>query len=333
LVAGEFDGQCPVICDACPVEDRIRGMREKARPAYDTALNALGVANSQARTAAATLADIRQQISVFNDWRRRMDDATTRVQTCQELAKGIAKTLEAPPAVPERPDVVGAADALSRVRTALQQYEQAASEAVTTQAALDALEGQLEEQRAAIQILGRGGAQRKIAQSVLGSIETGANRRLEKACIELSLRIVYGRELQSIAEVCDCGKSFPRSATAKACERCGAARGKKRDDKSYVELSNTSGAAEDLAGVALQLAAARWLQRARQSQWSAVMLDEPFGACDKANRQALAKSLSSLMSDGFDQGFCIAHSDDVLDALPHRITITASGQWSRVEVG
>ena len=69
----------------------------------------------------------------------------------------------------------------------------------------------------------------------------------------------------------------------KACERCGAERGRKLDQKMRLDLSDVSGGAEDLGGVFFQLAAARWLRDWRQSNWAIFLIDEPFGALDRAN--------------------------------------------------
>jgi DNA repair exonuclease SbcCD ATPase subunit len=116
------------------------------------------------------------------------------------------------------------------------------------------------------------------------------------------------------------------------CGKCGAAREHKSDGKLHLALSDRSGAAEDLGGLAFQLAAARWLRSRRGSPWSVVVLDEPFGALDEHNRRALATSLTGLIGDGFEQAFVVAHDRRTLDAMPNRILVRAHAKHSTVEL-
>jgi ABC-type polar amino acid transport system ATPase subunit len=237
-----------------------------------------------------------------------------------------------PAAVPPDPDIEACARAEALAAKTLTDHDLAAKRAGELQAEADRIARSRTILQIAMQILGRGGAQRRIATRNLATIETVANGILSRAGVDLKVSIEYGRELQEIATVCGCGKAFPRTATARVCEQCGATRGKKRDEKLYITTSAKSGATEDLAGVAIQLAAARWRRAATGGSWSVVALDEPFGALDAHNRLAMSRTLAALASDGFEQAFVVAHSSDVLEALPHRILITGDGKWSKVEV-
>lgn len=99
-------------------------------------------------------------------------------------------------------------------------------------------------------------------------------------------------------------------------------------------ISDRSGAADDIAGLALQLSAASWLRGNRSSNWGSVMIDEPFGALDETNRSQLATHLHLMLSgpDSFDQAFVVAHDARIMEALPARITIRNDGTTSRIEV-
>jgi DNA repair exonuclease SbcCD ATPase subunit len=119
----------------------------------------------------------------------------------------------------------------------------------------------------------------------------------------------------------------------KECASCGAARGKKVEDRLDVVLSDRSGAAEDLAGIAVMLAASELIRSLKESCFGVACLDEPFGALDKANRKAFAHGLVTMLRDGWEQVFVVAHDDALMDAMPGRIVIEASDEGSCVRVG
>ncbi len=142
----------------------------------------------------------------------------------------------------------------------------------------------------------------------------------------------WAREGEGLATQCgECGYPFPKSQKVKSCERCQASRGPKLVEKLTVELSDRSGAAEDLGGMAVLLGASAWLRHKRGAAWSSVFLDEPLGALDLANRKAFGSYIAGMLRgrQGFEQAFCIAHTRDSMDALPNRIEIVAEGKWSR----
>ncbi len=161
----------------------------------------------------------------------------------------------------------------------------------------------------------------------LRTIETAANAMLAGAGVDLSIAIRWGNPSSTtLAPSCDgCGHVY-QGVKQKNCPRCEAVRGPKLDDKLEVELSDRSGAAEDLAGIALQLAASAWLRARRGAAWAMVAIDEPFGALDVSNGRALAVHLAGMLSRGaFRQGFVIAHTPAAMDALPSRLQVTGTG--------
>ncbi len=103
-----------------------------------------------------------------------------------------------------------------------------------------------------------------------------------------------------------------------------------------IELTQRSGAAEDLAGLAVQIAASAWLRESRGSAWRSIAIDEPFGSLDSCHSRALGAHLAALLAGkhGFLQSFVVAHDRASLDAFPSRIEIVGlpAGLGSSVSV-
>jgi DNA repair exonuclease SbcCD ATPase subunit len=188
--------------------------------------------------------------------------------------------------------------------------------------------------RAALLVLGRSGAQRRVAEGALGQIEQIANDGLEACGEDLRVSVAWAREGHGLATACDaCGAPYPSSAKIKACPRCGGERGPKLVHRLDLELSDRSGGLEDLAGCVLALAAGTWLARARGAAWGTALLDEPLASLDAARRKALVRGLPSLLAaSGIEQAILVAHTPAAMDALPARIQVTRRGAWSEVRV-
>jgi hypothetical protein len=332
LSSGYFDGRCPITCSKCPVSETVINSKAeidrallKARESKTLQSDVLDLAKAKAKA-------LQDQHAAWLRWGESLKTAMERERVLKsQVTPGVSRV------APVVPEPVGFIE--SAVRTAadagaaLKAYDAAATRTGEVAAELAQYDREVRILQIAIRILGKGGAQRRIATTALAAIQGIANSILNESDIGMSVQIDYGRELQEIAVVCECGTAFPRSTSIRVCENCGAVRGKKRDEKLYINLSTVSGAAEDLAGIAIQLAAARWRRAARGARWSVVALDEPFGALDAFNRKALAGALAELAGGGFEQAFVVAHSDDILEAIPNRLVITTTGAWSRVEVG
>jgi DNA repair exonuclease SbcCD ATPase subunit len=331
LQAGEFDGICPVTCAECPVRDDVVGARSDIARALVAARETATKADQAWERHRTRFGEVAESNRKWLAW---SDSLKRAIGTADALKAQCPTTPLGPePVVAIDPDLETAVRTNADALSALRAYDAAKATADRLTGEVARRDRVIAVQQTALRILGKGGAQRRIATRSLASIEHIANDLLNRADVGMHVGIDYGRELQDIAAVCPCGRAFPRSAAIKACEQCGAPRGKKRDEKLYINLSTVSGAAEDLAGIAIQLAAARWRRAARGSRWSVVALDEPFGAMDAYNRRALAATLATLAGDGFEQAFVVAHSDDVLEAIPNRLVITASGDWSTIGVG
>lgn len=333
---GAFDGKCPVAPIDCPVRERINTMRTESARAYEAAeakCQQLFEAMNEVKLEEAKLGARRRE---GESKIRLLDDMRSRAEVL--MAKLPEASIE-----PENTDILRAR--LTQARDRINEANHAVYEArarvklfdeVGEEEATIATEGKIVDDRlrlarAALAILGKSGAQRKIAEEVLGHIETVANATLATAGIPLTVEVRWTREGQGLAQACDaCGGSFPKSAKVKSCERCGAARGPQLQNKLDFVLSDRSGAAEDLAGIAVQLAASDWLLADRASDWKLLVIDEAFGQLDASNRRALASHLVQLI--GQQQAFIIAHHAQVLDVLPGRIEITRHKDNSTVRI-
>lgn len=181
---------------------------------------------------------------------------------------------------------------------------------------------------------GRQGAQRTIALASMRQIETLGNALLCDAGIPLSFKVRWTVDGKKLTAVCDsCGYTY-QGQREKCCPRCKSDRPIQSLDRPGLEMSDRSGAAEDLVGGGLRFGASAWIRRKRAIQWGTVAIDEPFGSLDTDNREGFARYLTtSLMGRyGFEQGFIIAHHDDVMSSMPGRIKVIGTPSGSRIEV-
>lgn len=225
-------------------------------------------------------------------------------------------------------------DEIRDLRRARADAERLLSSVSQAKQTLDQIRSETKTLREAVRILGPRGVRRRIAEDALDEIAAGANELLARAGVELSVGFRWERETKGLASACDdCGAPFPPSAKVRACSRCHAERGPKLDERLDVVLSTRSGAAEDLAGVALSLSASARLRAERGSSWGLVCLDEPFGALDRSHRRGLSRGLVSMFRGQWEQALVIAHDDAVMDGMPGKIVIVGGEHGSRIESG
>lgn len=337
MVDGTFNGTCPVAGVACPAEKQID--KERGRLANEGRL-----LNQEAQDTLAQQRKYQAHVQKLRDQESRRKLLADRLEQSRRYLAGHQAVTTGDG---KAPDLAGHNDAVAKTADLMRVTRDAATEAALAYATREAAEkayakaqeavAGLGERLAALQaaekVLGRSGAQRRIAERALAQIEAMANASLSGGQ-PLSVKMVWGREGAGLAKACDnCGEPFPASARAKACERCGAARGQHVVPKLELELSDRSGAAEDMVGIAVQLAASSWLRSRRNAAWATALIDEPFGQLDRSNRAATGRRFASMLRDGgFAQAFVVAHSSDVLDSLPGRILVENVGGCAKVSV-
>lgn len=330
LAAGLFNGCCPVNGEQCPIAKSINEQRTKNTQLAATAKTERDVAYTALQAAAAPL-------NLHTTLSAAVDRANTRLQQARASFNRIAPLLERP--LPEEPDVVdivlgvGQSLELDQARKQLERYEFLTKKLAALCTDIEQLKASVRVVRAGAAILGPEKAQRLIAERATKIIERVANADLAKAGIDLSLAVRWGRETQQPARQCPkCGTAFPPSTRVKVCAGCLAPRGMAVKPELRFKLSNVSGAADDLAGLALRCSAFKWLRARRGAQWSVAVLDEPFGSLDRTNKRALAAHVQSMLAGTFEQSIIVAHDAAILDAMANRIVITGRGKWSDVRV-
>lgn len=342
LASGQFDGNCPVASMPCPVAKEIlskRAHNEKHAKLAEDNFQKFSPVYQEIRARSLSVEAELQQFKRAED---RLDDAKQHVHRLQPAYEA---ALKAPPPIdPEEMTqkltratsaVADLTSQLDNLRRSLTLVREARAEQLHLATQIEALERKLSTQREATVIFGRQGAQRRVAESALAKIQEGANAMLQECGIGLEVDVLWSREGSGLAKTCDtCGHPFPSSERVKVCERCEADRGPLLVNKLELALSEQSGAAEDLAGAAIQLSASEWLRTSRGSRWSVALIDEPFGQLDAFHRRTFANHLASMLGSryGFQQALVIAHHSAVLDALPGRIEIVNDGKRSTVRV-
>lgn len=335
VARGEFDGRCPIADIECPATTKINAERTTGKITLDRAKNAETASRKEAMDLDALL-DV--SLRAFNDAGSKGGQLERLRERAAKLADEADKVENVPQ--PEDGDAIRLRmlDMRQHVEDRQREHTNAArvievadavdAEELTIDAEVQIVETNLRLARAALTVFGKQGAQRKIAEEVLGGIEEEANVMLSNAGIALSVSVQWTRDGQGLAKACDsCGASFPASAKVKACPRCSAPRGPQLQNKLEFILSDTSGAAKDLAGIAIQLAASQWLREDRKSDWNTIVIDEAFAQTDKSTRRALSTQLRELLR--FQQAFIIAHSPEVLDCLPGKIEIVVDRKGNR----
>lgn len=340
LAEGKFDGKCPVAGIECPAAGEIRSMKEEHEAAHSELVQLCVKAAAEKDEAKASASKAAEQLAEFEQGQSRLEGLRERAQRARPGAK--RSQAGGPPLDADEVSLslAMARETLASVLARFEAEKRRAKEFDRTYEVIQALKQEravaadaVKLFAAAVRLFGKGGAQRRVAEEALAKIEGTANSLLASTGIELSVRVTWGREGSDLASNCDqCGAGYPASQRVKACSRCSAPRPKQVTERLDIELSDESGAADDLAGGLLQFAAGAWLRHDRGSAWSVAVLDEPFGSLDAANRKLLAGHLPRLLSEcGFEQAFVIAHHGGIMEAMPGRVSIVAGPEGSRFE--
>ena len=339
LARGKFDGNCPVGDCPCPIVDDLNARREENARGHTEAAERFGTLQNEAM-------QLKQDTEEIDDRKRERDRLLYRGQ---DLKKQAGKLLAAKRLI----DEIGPApedhdnddeglrlrrDTAAVVLAGLERDIDRFDELNARLEQLGADQGDIDERlklaRQAAWIFGRDGAQKRAAERALGEIESGANARLRQCEIDLSIAVQWGRAHSTkLAEQCEgCGASLPASKRVKVCPDCKAERGPKVIPRLDVALSDRSGAADDIGGMAFQLSASDWLRSERDTRWGLACIDEPWAQCDVANKTRLATHLVQMLGGSFQQSLVVTHDRAVADMLPGRIVVRADDKRSWLEV-
>jgi DNA repair exonuclease SbcCD ATPase subunit len=341
LAAGQFDGNCPVALIECPAKKEINLRLKQNAELYEHAKAATARAQKSSIQARFELEKLNVQRDELVALRDRSQGYLQRLQHDRQAYDA---ALKSPPAMDFdelRDKVTQSHDVLlelsgrvASLQSALDAMDRVAKDRAAINSECAGLSKRIATYREALVIFGKQGAQRRVAERALQEIQQTANEMLAECGIQLEVDVCWSREGSGMAKTCDaCGNPFPTSQKVKTCEKCNTPRGANLINKLDIALSEQSGAAEDLVGAGIQLAAALWLRTHRGVLWSSALLDEPFGQLDRANRRSLSTYLSRMLTrpGGFEQAFIISHTTDT-DAFPGLIRITHDGKRSTAEV-
>jgi hypothetical protein len=335
LAEGEFDGACPVSKGfQCPAKAFINSDRLRHAEALKECLHSSQGALRAESELKERLRDLRDAAAVL----ARIDGQIVRIRKrITVLQAYVDKPLESVP----YGDFVEQAETLNREVGQLQSRNwaltkvkkdvgQMVAELAGRRAELEAkllVKNRLLEEVSIFKL-----AQTKCAEEGLAEIEDGANDLLTDAGLDLTVKVKWNKEGQGLSKHCDvCGETYPPSTKVRSCPKCNSPRGQHSIEKLLVELSDRSGGAEDLAGLALQLSAAAFLRSKRGSNWDVVYLDEIAGSLDAANRKALGTHISKMITGrfGFKQGFIVSHSPELDEMFSGRIEILVKKDGTR----
>jgi hypothetical protein len=337
LVDGKFtfDGKCPVVCSDCPSSTWVQSRSTTAE-----AVKVAAEAKQAAFDAYNRDADAHALAKQRHDERAALDKELTSLRaTALALADDAEKgeqyqgvELETVATYELEEQFEQLTRDIASARFELETHDGNVKRAQSLDAAVLAKDHDLRIARDAASVTGKAGAQRAIQEIMLAEVEDQANASLAEAGVELTVNVVWEHETKGLASRCStCGTQFPTSQKVKVCGCCGAARGPEVQQKLAIQLSNESGAAEDLAGIAMGIAASNWLRAHRGVRWAAVFIDEPFGKLDPHNRQALGAHIASMLSRSFSQALVVAHELATLLAMPGRILIKGGPNGSRID--
>lgn len=340
--SGTFNGQCPVAGIQCPATATINGDSLAAKKRLDDASKALEDAENVWHQSADALKIKERDYTIAARLESELTYMRKDVKEIRERINEIPENTR--PAKTERELNQEINELLGKIesnKALLNQAKNSEKQAVSVREEITKIDEELAELNERLSvfrvggtIFGKNGLQRRLAENALGHIQTSANQMLQGCGVDLSVDIQWSRAGKGLSSNCEvCGFAFGTSAKNKSCPQCQSTRGPKLIHSLDVALSDTSGAAEDLGGASIQLAASAWLRRSRLSPWSTVLIDEPFSACDKSNRKNMNRAFASMLKSdfGFEQAFVISHTPDT-DVYGGKILIQSDGSSSRAKV-
>ena len=327
----DFDGVCPITCQSCPASDWVEN-QVSSPEAIKEAEGELVELRQCLKSATTKSATFRMATKRRNAIDLNLVMIRTKAESLLDVVEEVENSQAPEPA--SLAESIKAADSAGDiyrdVKSVLNSIEQNKARLAELTHLISEAQEAVEISKDALDLTGRTGAQQAVQELVMGKIEQRANILLSDASIPLQIEISWEQETKGFAKVCSCGIAFPTSTRIRACEACGAKRGPNTQRKLTIAPTRRSGAADDLAGIALGIAASLWLRAQRGSRWATVFIDEPFGALDSHNRQALGAHITQMLKSSYASAFVVAHEKSVLEAMPDRLNIFAGQDGSRI---
>lgn len=351
IVNSSFDGQCPVMCEACPAADHVQRRVQESKPLLDDAATAVREAEATWRAAQMARLAAGRELHALTVLSGQYEETVARGKalTAQVRGKTHADVEAANRAIGEfeqKRERIEAeiTDLIAReasARTQLAAFERARAQ--REQLTLGVAQAEREVRVAALMLkaLGPTGVPARVARAHIASLESAANELLIDA--GLSLEFAWERATKDRAPTClECGHIYVGQRDRK-CPSCDAERPPKMSDEVEILVDDGSGEIEDvraksggarvLVASALRLAAAAMLRRVRGARVAWATIDEPFGPLDAELREALARVFSGMLgSVGLEQAFVVSHDQALLDSLPHRLLIERADGVSTVHL-
>lgn len=351
IVSDGFDGQCPVMGEACPASQQVGAtvaqhvhLVTEARTKYTelvqlhrTAQGALAAEGRKAQARIRALADFETAKKRYTDVRAQNEAyaAMLNANDVDALEKLVNAGLAA---TAERNEIAGRLRYLEHMTTDIARREEHEAQ---RQKDLIVAARDVKIRAAVARALGPTGIVQRIAADQLFVLEERSNALLEGT--GLSFAFGWERTTQEISPLCyECGFMF-KGKREKECPSCGAARGNKRSDELEILVDDGSGDVEDvkaksggarvLVASAIRLAGGAMLREMKGSPVAWAIVDEPFGPLDAENREMLARTFAGMLgSVGLEQAFVVSHDAALLEALPARIVVHRDDTASRLEI-
>lgn len=166
---------------------------------------------------------------------------------------------------------------------------------------------------------GSAGIPSRELENAFGCAEDAMNSVLSELGTPLRVRFEPTRELKEWEPACvACGEVFEKGERTHACRTCGTPRRRRRRDELRLEVDDgehgsgfelDSGGGKVLLSLGVRLGLASLPGNSRRVRCEHLLIDEPDGALDEANRAALHALLRRVGNLGFRQVLLITHAD------------------------
>jgi len=199
-------------------------------------------------------------------------------------------------------------------------FEKGERELVRIRSDRELLKGKIENLAWAAYAFGAAGIPSRELENAFGLAEDAMNRALEDLRTPLRLRFAPTRELKDWEPAClGCGTTFEKGERTHLCRLCGAPRRRRRRDELRLEVEDggnassfelDSGGGKVLLSLGVRLGLLSLPGATRAVRCEHLLVDEPDGALDGPNREALHALLRrGVEAAGVRQVLLVTHAD------------------------